>query len=325
MQDPEPRLLVAVRPSPEVRDALNQLLPDVEWGFFGETEPARRTQVEAMLVGSFAREAGKFDAATTPRLRFVQSLYTGVDRFPFERFPAGVELAGNVGAYAPFVAEHAIALALAASRDLFGAREMIRQGRLRPPPEQRILHGSTAVILGYGEIGRAISERLAGFEARVIGLNRTGRPAPGCAEMYPAERLREAVALGDFVFEVRPLTRRTVGTIGKDALEAMRPNAIFVNVGRAATVDEEGLFRHLRTHPGFRAGIDVWWNEDFASGALPSRFPFGDLPNFVGTPHSAGHAAASESRGLRLALENLGRFFHDGKPAHRIDRSEYSG
>ncbi|MGI0156563.1 MAG: NAD(P)-dependent oxidoreductase, partial [Thermoplasmata archaeon] len=124
---------------------------------------------------------------------------------------------------------------------------------------------------------------------------------------------------------VRPLTRRTVGTIGKDALEAMRPNAIFVNVGRAATVDEEALFRHLRTHPGFRAGIDVWWNEDFASGALPSRFPFGDLPNFVGTPHSAGHAAASESRGLRLALENLGRFFHDGKPAHRIDRSEYSG
>jgi phosphoglycerate dehydrogenase-like enzyme len=142
--------------------------------------------------------------------------------------------------------------------------------------------------------------------------------------MYPADRLREAVAQGDFIFEARPLTNLTAGSIGKAELESMRPEAIFVNVGRAGTVDEEALYRHLERHPSFRAGLDVWWNEDYEHGALPSRFPFSQLPNFVGTPHSAGVAPGAEPRVLRLALENLARYFHDGHPAHVVDRREYS-
>lgn len=323
MHDPRPRLLVAVRPRPEVGDAVDQRLPEVPWAFLDETPPERRDRTEAVLAGSFGREASGFDPATTPRLRFVQFRYTGIDRVPIDRFPPGVQFAGNVGAYAPFVSEHAIALALAAGRDLFRAQEMVRTGKLRPPPEQRSLFRCTAVVLGYGEIGRAIAARLSGFEAHVVGVNRSGAPAPGCERMYPADRLREAVAEGDVVFEARPLTNRTAGTIGKAELDAMKPNAIFVNVGRAGTVDEEALYRHLEGHPSFRAGLDVWWNEDFASGALPSRFPFPSLPNVVGTPHSAGFAPDAEANALRLALENLARFFQDGRPEHVVDRSEY--
>jgi phosphoglycerate dehydrogenase-like enzyme len=325
VEDPDPRLLVAVRPESDIRNVLNQTLPDVPWAFLRETPPERRSLVEVILTGSFVREAAGFEAVTTPKLRFVQCLYTGIDRFPFDRFPAGVKFAGNVGAFAPFVSEHAIALALAAGRDLPAAQEMVRTGRLRPPPEQRQLYRSTAVILGYGEIGRAIAERLAGFEATVIGLNRTGRLAPGCSEMYSADRLTEAVARGDVIFEVRPLTRLTRGTIGRKELEVMRPTATFVNVGRAGTVDEEALFHHLESHPGFRAGLDVWWNEDYESGALPSRFAFARLPNVVGTPHSAGYAPDAEARALRLAVHNVGRYFREGTPAHVVDPREYTG
>jgi phosphoglycerate dehydrogenase-like enzyme len=323
VRDPRPKLLIAVRPRPEVQKEVDRELPDVPWGYLDETPPDRRDRVEAMLAGSFGREAPGFDPATTPGLRFVQFRYTGIDKVPIDRFPEGVQFAGNVGAYAPFVSEHAIALALAAGRDLYRAREMVRSGTLRPPPEQRSLFRCRAVILGYGEIGRAIAARLAGFEAHVVGVNRSGAPSPGCETMYPADRLREAVAEGDVVFEVRPLTKKTAGTIGKAELEGMRPNAIFVNVGRAGTVVEEDLFRHLKSHPTFRAAIDVWWNEDFESGALPSRFPFADLPNFVGTPHSAGFAPQAEARALGLALENLGRYFRGGRPEHVVDRSEY--
>jgi D-3-phosphoglycerate dehydrogenase / 2-oxoglutarate reductase len=325
MQASLPRLLVALRPRNDVREALPLLLPDIPWAFLEETAVPQRSAVEAMLVGSFSREYADFDPASTPRLAFVQRLYTGVDGFPFDRFPENVRFAGNVGAFAPFVAEHALGLALAAARDLHGAREMVRTGRLRPPPQQRLLYGASAVILGYGEIGREIARRLAGFETRVHGLSRTGAPATGAEEMFPAERLKEAVARGDLIFEARPLTKLTAGSIGKAELEAMRPEAIFVNVGRAGTVDEEALYRHLEAHPSFRAALDVWWNEDFEQGNLPSRFPFDKLPNFVGTPHSAGVAPGGEARVLRLALENLGRFFRDGRPAHVVDRREYTG
>ncbi len=276
-----------------------------------------------MLVGSLIRDVKEFDPASVPKLRFVQRIYTGLDGFPFEWFSPEVQVAGNVGAFGPFVSEHAITLALAAARELTAAGEMVRTGRLRPAPKQRALYRSTAVILGYGEIGREIARRLRGFEVRVIGVSRDGKPADGADEMYGADRMLEALAKGDFVFEVRPLTRATAGTIGTAALEAMRPEAVFVNVGRAGTVVEEALFRHLQTHPSFRAGIDVWWNEDYTSGALPSRFPFSSLPNFVGTPHSAGAAPGAESRMLELAAENLTRFFRDGRPMHVVDRSEY--
>ncbi|MGA8542809.1 MAG: 2-hydroxyacid dehydrogenase [Thermoplasmata archaeon] len=325
MSELRPRLLVAFPSRRGLERAVDLALPGIPWALLAETPSEERRDVEAMLVGSFAREAREsFDPATTPKLRFVQRVYTGMDGFPFDRFPEGVAIAGNVGAFAPFVSEHAVALALTAARDFAAAREAVRAGRLRPAPDQRTLYGGTAVILGYGEIGRAIAERLAGFEMRVLGLNRTGSPAPGCEKMYPAERLTEAVAEGDVVFEVRPLTKLTERTINAAVLSAMRPRAIFVNVGRAGTVDEEALFHHLESHPAFRAAIDVWWNEDYTTGALTSRFPFSQLPNFVGTPHSAGVSPDGEARALHFALENVARYFRDGKPAHIVDRHEYS-
>ncbi len=325
MNSERPRLLVTIRPRPDLRESLDRLLPAIPWGFLEETPPSARGDVEALLIASFARDSGPFDPATTPKLAFVQRLYTGLDGFPFSKFPERVRVAGNVGAMAPYVSEHAITLALAAAHDLYAAREMVRTGQLRPPPVQRLLYRTTAVVLGYGEIGRAIARRLSGFEVRVVGVNRSGAPVEGADEIFPAERIREALALGDFVFEARPLTRRTAGTIGAAELAAMRPHAVFVNVGRAGTVDEAALFHHLETHPEFRAAIDVWWNEDYRGGTLFGKFPFTSLPNFVGTPHSAGVAPGEEAHVLERAAENLARFFRGDEPRYVVDRTEYSG
>jgi phosphoglycerate dehydrogenase-like enzyme len=318
-----PRLLVTLRASDRVTQAITTALPQVSWTYTEGSNPPAWGSVEAMLVGSLDRERPGFDPASTPRLAFVQRIYTGVDGFPFGRLPESVKVAGNVGAYAPFVAEHAVALALAAARTLVEANERVRRGQLRPPPEHRLLFRRSAVILGYGEIGRAIASRLAGFETRVVGVNRTGRMAPGVAAMYPADEIRSAVAEGDFVFDARPLTRSTRGSIDASVLAAMRPEAVFVNVGRAGTVDEEALYRHLTDHPTFRAALDVWWDEDFEHGRLTSRFPFAERPNFVGTPHSAGFGPGVDSYVLEKALENVARYFRGEPPRHLADRSEY--
>jgi phosphoglycerate dehydrogenase-like enzyme len=320
-----PRLLVALRPHEEVGRILGERLPKVEWEHVAEGHPAHWEHVEALLLGSVERDLANAEVSSMPRLQFVQRVYTGMDGIPFERFPETVRFAGNVGAYAPFVAEHAVALALAAAREIPRAHALVRAGQLRPTPVQRLLWDRTAVILGYGEIGRAIAHRLSGFGTRVYGLNRTGRMAPGCLGMFPAERLREAVHEGDFVFDARPLTRSTAGTIDASVLAAMRAEAIFINVGRAGTVHEESLYRHLSENPGFRAALDVWWNEDFVRGRIEHRFPFADLPNFVGTPHSAGFGPGVESYVLERAVANLRRFFDGQEPRHLVDRTEYEG
>jgi len=320
---PHPRLLVALKPEAEVAETITWELPRVPWTFARSPEGTPWDAVEAILVGSVGRELGPYEAASTPRLQLVQLIYTGVDRFPFDRFPESVVIAANVGAYAPFVAEHAVMLALAAAREVVPAQAQVRALTLRPAPKTRLFRGRTAVVLGYGAIGRELAKRLTGFDLRIVGVNRSGRMAPGCSAMYSADRLREAVAEGDLVFDVRPLTRATERTIGAAEFEAMKPNAIYVNVGRAATTDEEALYRHLVAHPEFRAAFDPWWDEDFPNGAFRTRFPLLDLPNFLGTPHSAGFGPATQQYALTCALQNLRRFFDGEPPLYRVDRRDY--
>lgn len=326
MESPTPKLLVTLQPSDKVRSALDQILPEVPWAFSESSPRGSWPEVEAMLVGSLTRELGSFDPSTAPNLRFVQRAFTGLDGFPFGKFPSSVSIAGNVGAFGPFVAEHALALALASGRDLARGGAMVKEGRLRPVEDPRIIFGSTAVILGFGAIGTELARRLRSLGARVIGVNRSGTASADCDQIFAASHLRVAVAMGDFVFEIRPLNKRTAGTLGRAELEAMKPRAVLVNVGRAGTVDEEALYRHLQTHPEFRAATDVWWAEDYATGTLSTNFPFTNLPNFSGTPHCAGGGTPShdiQARALKYSLENVARFFHDGHPLHVVDRQEY--
>ncbi len=323
MSTSAPRLLVTLRRRDPTARAVSLGLAGIPWTYADGSAPVTWSSVEAMLVGSLDRELPGYAPTMTPHLAFVQRIYTGMDGFPFDRFPQSVRVAGNVGAFAPFVSEHALALALAAARSLLAANDQVRRGALRPPPEHRLLFRRTAVVLGYGEIGRALAARLSGFEMRVLGVNRTGELAPGCAAMYPASALEEAVAQGDFVFEARPLTRSTRGTIDGRILGAMKPEAVFVNVGRAGTVNEEALYRHLVEHPSFRAALDVWWDEDYEHGRLYSRFPFADRPNFVGSPHVAGLGPGSEEYVLEKAVENVARYFRGEAPRYLADRTEY--
>jgi phosphoglycerate dehydrogenase-like enzyme len=325
MSPDSPRLLVALKPRPLVDSVLASLLPEVAWTYVDRMGAADWGSVEALLVGSIDRELGSFDPGRTPRLVFVQRIYTGLDGFPFERFPETVRVAGNVGGFGPYVAEHAVMLALGAAHSVVPSHRMVGEGLLRPPPSQFSLRGRTALILGYGAIGREIAVRLGPFGVRRVGLNRSGRMGPEVEAVYPAYRLDEALADADLVFDVRPLTRETRGSLGTDQFARMRPDAVYINVGRAGTVDEEALYRHLREHPGFRAALDVWWSEDYVQGTLGQRFPWTELPNFLGSPHSAGAVPGAEEYSLRNAVANLQRFFSGATPQWVVDRSEYVG
>ena len=324
MTNAAPRLLVGLKPSDSTRAAIDRALPGVPWAFAEATPPPPTSEVEALLVGALDRgPLASFDPRSAPRLAFVQRIYTGLDGFPFERFPPSVAVAGNVGAFAPYVAEQAVMLALAAARDLNSAREKVAAGVLRPAPEERSLLGATVAILGLGSIGTEIARRVRPFGAHVVGVNRSGAASAEAERTFAADRLREALPGSAVVFEARPLTRRTERSIGAAELAAMPEDGILVNVGRAATVDADALFDHLRGHTRFRAGFDVWWEEDYREGRLPDSARFAALPNFYGTPHCASVIPGAEARALTAALENLDRFFRDGRPRFVVDRSEY--
>ena len=325
MSAPAARLLVTLPASDETARAIAARLPAVPFIFASASPAGPWASIEAMLTGALGRELPQWDPAKAPRLQFVQRLYTGLDGFPFDRFPPTVKVAGNVGAFAPYVAEQAITLTLAHLRNLPVGLEMVKAGRLRPVPESRSLVGRTVLLLGYGEIARAVAARLRPFGAVIEGVNRDGSSRDGCDRMFPASQLGVALTRADVAIDCRPLTIATRNSVGAAELGRMKPTAVYVNVGRAGTVDEAALYAHLQSHPDFRVGMESWWLEDYEKGTLGAHFPFVALANFIGTPHDAGYVAGSRPGILNSALDNLSRFFAGQPPRYVADPAEYRG
>ena len=105
----------------------------------------------------------------------------------------------------------------------------------------------------------------------------------------------------------------------------MKKDAILVNVARGYVIDEEALYNHLRENPDFKSALDVWWWYPKQGEKFAQKFPFFDLPNFLGTPHDSGIVPETEELALLSAIENIGRYVRNEPLKGAMDRSEYLG
>ncbi len=131
------------------------------------------------------------------------------------------------------------------------------------------------------------------------------------------------LAAADILVICLPLNLATRGLIGARELARMKPNAILVNVARAAIVDQEALYEHLRTNQGFRAGIDTWWDEPTGDAPFRTDYPFFDLPNVLGSPHNSSIVAGTMLSGARAAAENVRRYMRGEQVTGLVRRSDY--
>jgi phosphoglycerate dehydrogenase-like enzyme len=171
-----------------------------------------------------------------------------------------------------------------------------------------LLAGKTAVILGFGAIGR----RVAAF-CRALGMDvlatrrRLQQPAQeNGVPVYPTAALPELLPQANVLIICLPLTPQTEGLIGAAELAALPSPAILVNIGRGAIVEQEALYRALRQGELHAAGLDVWYNyppdEAARSQTPPADYPFHELDNVVMSPHRGGASdATAELRMSHLA------------------------
>jgi phosphoglycerate dehydrogenase-like enzyme len=246
-----------------------------------------------------------------PRLRFVQSMSAGTDQYDKALFAAkGVRLASAQGVNEKAVAEHALALILALTRQLHVARDNQHARHWRPMIGDRALRedelgGKTLVIVGMGRIGSRLARLARAFDLRVIGVRRSARPDPGVADEVIAQAdLARALAQADIVALTCPLTPETTGLIGPAALEAIKPGALLINVARGKVVEEHALLAALANGRVAAAGLDCFHDEP-----LPPDSPFWTLPNVLITPHTAGETRRYEENVVDVLLENLDRLW----------------
>jgi D-3-phosphoglycerate dehydrogenase len=206
------------------------------------------------------------------------------------------------GFYAENVAEHALALLLAGLRRIPDA---VRDGwdKDRIDTSVRSLHGSTVGIVGAGGIARSLIPRLLACGARVIAVNRSGRPVEGAERTVPTGRLAEIWSQVDHVVIAAPSTEETRHMVDADVLAALPSHAWVVNVARGTLVDQSALIHAVRSGEIAGAALDVTDPEP-----PDPDDPVLHDPRIIVTPH-----VANPSSGLTRTLapwiaENLRRF-----------------
>lgn len=258
---------------------------------------AERTDLGAveLYVLPYAREAALDLIERLPALRALQVLSAGYEHV-LERLPAGVDLHNGAGLHDASTAEHALALILAAQRDL--SRWIHDQRDERWDRDfTRSLAGSRVLIVGYGNIGRAIDARLAPFETTVTRVARRARPQDA---VHPVDDLPALLPDHDVVVLVLPDTPATRNLIGARELALLPDDALVVNVGRGTALDTAAL---LAEKGRIRAALDVMDPEP-----APPGHPLWSAPGVLLTPHVGGGSATFGPRARRFVDEQVRRW-----------------
>ncbi|MBL8838503.1 MAG: hydroxyacid dehydrogenase [Alphaproteobacteria bacterium] len=274
-------------------------------------DPAARAAAlraaSVVLARNPVRELKPDELALLGGAALIQLIPAGVDFIPIGDLPAGVPVASNAGAYSEPMAEHAIALTLAAAKRLMIEHAALTRGEFNQHTPNRMLAGMTCGILGFGGIGQATARLMRAFGTRIHALNRSGATKEPVDWIGTTGQLDALLAAADVLVISIPLTRATHGLIGARELGLMKKNAILVNLARGEIIDEAALFAHLRATPGFTACLDAWWVEPVRHGTFRMDQPFMTLPNVIGSPHNSASVAQTGSAALRMAGLNCRR------------------
>ena len=234
----------------------------------------------------------------SPGLQVIARVGVGVDSIDMNAATElGVAVATTPGANESTVADHAVALMLALLRRIPANDVEVRRGEWNRTGAYtpKLLTGLTVGLVGYGNIGRRVAQRLAGFDVELLVAD----PAMVGSESPRAVELAELLSRADIVSLHCPLIPATRHLIDEEALRRMRPHALLVNTSRGEVVDEGALFRALRDGVIAGAALDVFEIEP------PNDSPIMDLPNVVVSPHVAGISTMSLAEMTRRATESV--------------------
>jgi len=279
--------------------------------------PAGRLEEEAASIHVVLRYGGykPFPDALFTRmtsLERVQLLCAGTDSIRrTATIPDQVDARGAIGANSVAVAEHAFALMLAAAKRLPERDGQMRAGVFDQRVPTACLAESTVGVVGLGSIGTEFAKRASAFDLRVLAINRRKKSSIPVDFLGTLDDLPFVLTESDFVVLVLPLTDATRGVITAKELRLMKDDAALINVGRGELVAQDDLYEHLRAHPRFTAGLDVWWNYPSLNEEIwyfedrPYQRPFHELDNVVMTPHCAALSGDFIPRMLDTALDGL--------------------
>jgi phosphoglycerate dehydrogenase-like enzyme len=254
------------------------------------------------------------DSMPVPRqARLFHAPAAGTDAVNTALLPARCALANCFG-HENAIAEYVMAALLARHVPLTQADHDLRQQRWtfwagRQAALRTELGAQTLGLLGFGHIAQTLAQRAKAFGMRVHVANRSPVQHPVVDQSWTLDGLHEFMASVDAVVVSLPLTDSTQGLVDASAIAAMRPDAVLVNVGRGAVIEEKALYDALLARRIGGAVIDTWYQypTPTQTECAPSQYDFAALDNVLMTPHMSGWTAGTVRRRQETLAENIGR------------------
>ena len=176
--------------------------------------------------------------------------------------------------------------------------------------------GKTVIVVGTGNLGKAMIRLLAPLGPKIIGINRKGGMVEGCSKIITVDKIDSVLPEADILYLAIPATPRTKNLISSKRLDLLKPSCGIVNIGRQSTMDYDALCEKLRTHKIAGAILDV-----FSSEPIELNSKLWEVPNLIITPHvSADDGKSYVKLTLGLFIKNLQLFISNKKLVNQIDK-----
>jgi phosphoglycerate dehydrogenase-like enzyme len=239
-----------------------------------------------------------------PNLRLIGSPVIGFDHIDLETATELGILVSNCPTEEIIVgmAESTVMLIAALSLELERKQATLRAGGWRGPSQAHLVRGKTVGLVGFGRIGRAVAQRLQGWDVTIQVYD------PYLPNSIPLDVLLQT---SDVVSIHTPRTPETIGLIGTRELALMKPTAILVNTARGSIVDEQALADALNEDRIFGVAFDAW---DQEPPSMDNPLFTCDPQRAILTPHSVGHSLEIGPAGVEMAIRTVSRVLEGELP-----------
>lgn len=253
-----------------------------------------------------------------PGLRWVQAIGAGVDHLDACGLPAGCVVTNAAGVAAAPIAEFVMGRLLAVWKRFPELDEQQTTHEWKPK-FGTLVEGLSLGVIGLGAIGTAVAVRARAFGMTVIGTRRSYQPGQlhdAVDELRGTADLHDVLGRCDAVVVSAPGTAETENLFDAGAFAAMKPGALFCNVGRGSLVDEPALIAALASGHLGGAVLDVTRQEP-----LPPDDSLWSAPNVWISPHCSTSQERYTDKLLDLFADNLDRYTRGEELRNVVDRA----
>ncbi|MEU0680136.1 MULTISPECIES: phosphoglycerate dehydrogenase [Streptomyces] len=295
---PKPVVLIAEQLSPATVDALG---PDFKIRHCNGADRSELLPAIADVDAILIRSATRVDAeaiAAAKRLKVVARAGVGLDNVDVAAATqAGVMVVNAPTSNIVTAAELACGLIIATARNIPQADTALKNGEWKRSKYTGVeLSEKTLGVVGLGRIGVLVAQRMAAFGMKIVAYDPYVQPARAAQMGAKLLSLDELLAASDFITVHLPKTPETLGLIGDEALQKVKPTVRIINAARGGIVDEQALAAALKEGRVAAAGLDVFAEEPCTDS------PLFEFDNVVVTPHlGASTGEAQEKAGIAVA------------------------